>query len=245
MMEFRGRYSGSALGVIWAFLQPLTMIAMYTTIFAVVLKVKVGARGDVTDFGLFLICGLIPFNLVADAVRRSVGVYHQQAHLMHRLPMPPVVLPASRVLATIIEQAIALALFIGLLVIVAHPLGWRCLALLVVLPLHIAIALGISVAAACLATRLRDVGNLCESLLTIWFLATPVIYPREMVPGALRGIIDANPMTPLVEAYRALILYDRLPSAGASLYLLAFALFTLLVGSWIYRRISHEIVDHI
>ena len=110
--DFRGRYYGSVLGTVWAVVQPLTMIVMYTLIFAVVLKVKVGVKGSVTEFGLFLICGMIPFNSVADAVRRASGVYLEQAHMMRRIPMPPVVLPASRVLTSMFELGIVLVLFI-------------------------------------------------------------------------------------------------------------------------------------
>jgi len=243
--EFRGRYAGSVLGAIWSVVQPLTMIVMYTVIFAVVLKVKVGAKGSVTEFGLFLICGMIPFNSVAEAIRRSAGVYLEQAHMMRRIPMPPVVLPASRVLTSLFELAIVLALFICLLLVTGHPPGMLAPALLVVLPLQIALALGLAAVISSLTVMVRDIAALTESVLTIWFLATPVIYPRSLLPGLLREIIDANPMTVLVESYRALLLHDALPRWGDLLYLALVAGFCLLAGRWVYRETRAVIIDHV
>lgn len=243
--DFRGRYSGSALGAIWALLQPLTMIAMYTVIFAVVLQIKVGAQGSVTDFGLFLICGMIPFNAVADAIRKSSLVYIEQAHVMRRIPMPPVLLPASRVLTALFELGIVLVLFVGVLVVTGRPPGPTALGVLVLLPMQLAMALGLATAVACLTAVVRDVAALVESVITIWFLATPVFYPRSMVPGFLQEIVDANPMTPLVEGYRSLILFGRLPPLEDVVYLALVAGFMLLAGHWIYRQTRAAIIDYV
>jgi len=243
--DFRGRYSGSVLGTLWAVVQPLTMIVMYTVIFAVVLKVKVGVKGSVTEFGLFLICGMIPYNSVADAIRRSSGVYIEQAHMMRRIPMPPVVLPAGRVLTSMFELAIVLLLFLGLLLVVGHPPGALAPAFVLLLPLQVAIALGLAVSIASLTVLVRDIAALTESVLTIWFLATPIIYPRSLLPPVLREIVDANPLTPLVEGYRALLLNSQLPQWGDTAYLVVFAGFFLLAGRWIYGHTHSIIIDHV
>lgn len=243
--DFRGRYSGSVLGTVWAVVQPLTMIVMYTVIFAVVLKVKVGVKGGVTEFGLFLICGMIPFNTVADAVRRSSGVYLELSHMMRRIPMPPVVLPASRVLTALIEFGIVLVLFLGLLVVAGYPPGGLAPGILLLLPMHLAMALGLSMVIASLTVLVRDTAALTESVLTIWFLATPVFYPRSMLPGVLRDVIDANPMTPLVEGYRAFLLHNQLPPWGDMLYLVLTSGFLLLAGRWVYGQTQAVIIDHV
>jgi lipopolysaccharide transport system permease protein len=243
--EFRGRYSGSALGTLWAVVQPLTMIVMYTLIFAVVLKVKVGVKGSVTDFGLFLICGMLAFNSVADSVRKSATVYYDQAHLMRRIPMPPAVLPASRVLMTFFEQGIALVLFIALLFVTGRPPGALFPLFVLLVPIQAAFAVSLSTAVSCLTVILKDIGALTESILTIWFLATPVFYPRDLVPEVLRDILDANPMTPLVEAYRSLILYNRLPDLMDLLYVSIVTGFALLLGHWVYSQVKDVIVDHV
>lgn len=243
--DFKGRYSGSVLGVIWAVVQPLTMIVMYTVIFAVVLKVKVGAKGSVTEFGLFLICGMIPFNAVADAIRRCSTVYLDQAHMMRRIPMPPVVLPASRVLTSVFELGIVLVLFLGLLLVTGHPPGALAPGFLLLLPFQLALALGLCLALSSLTVMVRDIAALTESVLTIWFLGSPIIYPRTMLPGILREIVDANPMTPLVVSYRSLLLYDKLPLSGDLLYLALSSAFFLLAGRWVYRETRAGIIDHV
>ncbi len=243
--ELRGRYAGSVLGSLWAVLQPLTLIAMYTVLFAVVLRVRVGSRGGVLDFGLFLVCGLLPWNAMADSVRRAAGVYSERAHLLRRLPMPPLVLPAARVLGCFLELGIALALFLGVLLVARRPPSLAALGVLGLVPLQLAMALALGAATASLAVLVRDVRALVESLLTIWFLATPVIYPLELLPAGLRRVVAANPMTPVVEGYRALLLDGRLPPASDLGLLAGGALLLFIVGSWIYRRTRAQIIDHV
>ncbi len=243
--DLKGRYSGSALGVFWAVVQPLIMIVMYTMIFAVVLKVRVGAKGSVTEFGLFLICGMIAFNAVADAIRKSAAVFIEQAHLLRRLPIPPVVLPASRVLTTMMEQGIALMILFPLCYAFGHPPGPAALGFLLLVPMQAAMALGIGTAIACITVMFRDVAALSESVLTIWFLATPIFYPRDFLPPVLREIINANPMTPVVEGYRSLILHNTVPPFGDMLYVAILSGFFLLAGNWIYGQTRAVIIDHV
>ncbi len=243
--DFRGSYSGSALGVIWAVIQPLIMITMYTLIFAVVLKVKVGAKGSVTDFGLFLICGMIAFNIVADGIRRSADIFIQQSHLLRRLPMPPAVLPAARVTTVAIEQGIALLIFFVLLFAFGRTPGFKALGVIAILPIQIAISLGISTAIACITVMFRDIGALTDSLITIWFLGTPIFYPRDFLPPMLRKIIDCNPMTAVVEGYRSLLLHDTWPPIADLGYAAAFAIFFLLAGNWVYGQVRGQIIDHV
>ncbi len=245
LTDFRGSYSGSALGVVWAVVQPLVMISLYTLIFAVVLKVKVGAKGSVTDFGLFLICGMISFNIVADAIRRSADVFIQQSHLLRRLPMPPAVLPAARVSTVLIEQCIALLIFFALLFVFGRPPGFKALAFVAILPIQIAIALGISTAIACITVMFRDIGALTDSLVTIWFLGTPIFYPRDFLPPMLRQIIDCNPMTAVVEAYRSLLLHNTWPPVVDLAYAAAFGVFFMLAGNWVYGQVRGQIIDHV
>jgi lipopolysaccharide transport system permease protein len=243
--DLRGRYSGSVLGTLWAVLQPLTMIVMYTVIFAVVLKVKVGAKGNVTDFGLFLISGMLTFNTVGDSIRKSATVYYEQAHIMRRIPMPPAVLPAARVSMTFFEQGISLAIFFVLLFVSGRPPGALSPLFLLLVPIQAALAISLSTAVSCLTVILKDIGSLTEPILTIWFLATPIFYPRDLLPDVLKEILDANPMTPLVEAVRSLVLYNRLPPLVDILYVSAVAGFSLLLGHFVYSQVKNVIVDHV
>lgn len=243
--DFRGAYSGSALGVMWAVVQPLIMITMYTLIFAVVLKVKVGAKGGVTEFGLFLISGMIAFNTVAEGIRRSASVFVNEAHLLRRLPMPPAALPAARVLTVLMEQCIALLIFFVLLCAFGHPPGPKAIFVIALIPLQVAISLGISTAIACVTVMFRDIGALTDSLITIWFLGTPIFYPRDFLPPMLGQIIDCNPMTGVVGAYRALLLYDKWPPAGDLFYVSVWAIFFLLAGNWVYGQVRGVIIDHV
>jgi lipopolysaccharide transport system permease protein len=123
--------------------------------------------------------------------------------------------------------------------------GSTALGLLLLLPLQLALALGLGIAVASLTAMVRDVSALVGPILTIWFLGTPVIYPQQLVPGALKDLINANPLTPLVEGYRALILEHRFPPTGDWLYLLGIALFALLAGHWIYGQTRGVIIDRV
>jgi ABC-type polysaccharide/polyol phosphate export permease len=103
---------------------------------------------------------------------------------------------------------------------------------------------GVSLGVAALAVHFRDVKDLLHNLLNLFFFATPIIYPLEMVPiGVLRRVIQANPVTPLIEVYRDVVLLGRFPSPLTWAWAAGVAVVCWVVGAWIFSRLRETIAE--
>jgi lipopolysaccharide transport system permease protein len=242
--DLRGRYVGSALGAFWSIAQPLLQLATYTFVFATVMKVKVAdAGGTDVPFVLYLACGLFPWLAIQETVLRSATSMVDNPTLVKRVIFPVEVLPVQLAGAAVVHQLIATAL---LLVLMA-AMGIRPHASLVVLPLlvlaELGIAIGIGWAVASLHVFFRDTAQALGVLMPIWFYMTPILYPQHLVPPFLRLVLALNPLTPLVQAYRDVLLYGVMPSAGTALTLAGTSLGVLAVGALVFTRARGEFAD--
>jgi lipopolysaccharide transport system permease protein len=120
------------------------------------------------------------------------------------------------------------------------PLG--CLYLPVILSIQLALSLGIGLAGAALNVFYRDIKHLFALVLQVWLYATPIIYPVTMVPERLRPYYFINPMAGIIEAYRAVLLYQRLPEPNLLISAII-SVIVLLIGYWFFKRVENQFAD--
>lgn len=244
--DFQGRYAGSLLSFLWSFVQPLWLLALFTFVFSVVLKLRIGQYAVGTDnFGVFLFCGLLPWTAVNEGLLRSTTAITDNAEMVKKLRFPSEILVLSVILGALLQQAIATGVFLVVLAVLGE-LTWRSLPwLAVALPLQVGLTLGLGLLLAPAHVFFRDTAQVLGMALTGWFYLTPIVYPLGMVPERLAPWIEANPLTALVGLYRAAFLgtgYHPGPSA-AGLVLAAAGL--LAAGRWLFRRLQPAFVDEI
>jgi lipopolysaccharide transport system permease protein len=240
--DVRGRYASSVLGLSWAVIQPLALLAVYTFIFSTILQVRFGAASGPGSFAAYLLCGMLPWLAFAEGVSRSAGVVLEHAHLLKKVVFPAEVLPVFVVLSALLMELVGLG---ALLVATAGlgGLGWPVLLLPVILLLQTLLTLGLGWFLASVNVFLRDVGQLLGLALSLGMFLTPIVYPPEMLPPGFRWLLLVNPMAFLVEAYRAVVLEARLPPLRPVLLLAATALAAFLAGYWFFRRAKRAFVD--
>jgi lipopolysaccharide transport system permease protein len=240
--DFQGRYAGSLLGFLWSFVQPLWQLLLFSFVFSVVLRVApVGERTG--RFWVFLFCGLLPWIAVQEGVSRGATVLTDNANLVKKLRFPAEILVLSVALGALLHEAIAGGIFLIVLAAVGElsPSGlpW----LLVALPLQLMLTLGLGLALAGVHVFIRDTAQLIGMALTGWFYLTPIVYPSAMVPARLRPLVDSNPLTGLVDLYRAALLGGGAPSRLALVVLTASAVALLLAGWSLFRRLQPGFAD--
>jgi lipopolysaccharide transport system permease protein len=242
--DFQGRYAGSMLGLVWSFVQPLWLLVLYHFVFRTVLKVSL-AFERTEHFAVFLFCGLLPWNAVHEGVLRSSTAITDNASLVKKLRFPSELLVLSVVLAALVHEAIAGALFLAVLVALGE-MSWRGLpVLLLAVPLQAALTLGLGLVLASLQVFFRDTVQMLGMAMTGWFFLTPIVYPVSLVPEGLRPWIELNPLTALVGLYRRALLGGEpllVPGTGT---LAGAALLALLMGVWLFRRARPAFVDEI
>jgi lipopolysaccharide transport system permease protein len=243
--DFQSRYTGSLLGFAWAFVQPLALLALFTMVFSVVLKVRFDAMGAHGHFASFLFCGLLPWMAFNEGTLRSTTAITDNATLVRKLRFPAELLILAAVLVALLHEAIAALVFGGVLA-VSGQLVWQGLPwLLLALPLQLMLSVGFGLLLSPIHVFFRDLAQLLGLALMAWFYFTPIVYPLSMVPPGLRRWIELNPMTTLVEIYRQALLGGSHGWVPGTTALAAISAVLLFAGFALFRRLRSTFADEL
>lgn len=205
--ELAGRYRGSLLGLVWAVLTPLLMLAVYTFVFSTVFQSRWtgAAEQKPGEYALFLFAGLTLFNILAESVNRSPGLMLENPSYIKKVVFPLEVMPVVILASALVNAGISM------LVLVAFYVPYRglppesaLLAPLVLLPFCL-LAMGLCWLLAAAGVFLRDIRQFIGVLVTLLLFLSPVFYPAGAVAGKLDIVLALNPLTPLLEQWRACI----------------------------------------
>jgi lipopolysaccharide transport system permease protein len=241
--ELLGRYKGSALGIAWAVLTPVVMIAIFTFIFAGIFGARFGADQSHWDYALYLFCGLLPWSMFQESVQQSANTIVVHSNLVKRVVFPLEALPAAQVFAALGNQLFATVALLIASIVIRQQLELTALWLPVLLIPQLLFALGAAWLVASLGVFLRDIAQGVTLLLMAWMYLTPIIYPESIVPEQFRTFIDLNPFTSLVRSYRHIFLDGSTPDWRGLAYFSAFALVVFLFGYWWFARTRKSFAD--
>ena len=241
--ELLARYKGSALGIVWALLTPIVMIAIFTFIFAGIFGARFGASSSPWDYAIHLFCGLLPWTMFQESVLQSSTTIVSHANLVKRVVFPLETLPLAQTLSAMGNQLFGtLALLVAILLIrQTFPVSLIWLPVLLIPQLLF--TLGAAWLIASLGVFLRDITQGISLFLTAWMFLTPIIYPESMVPERYRIFINLNPLTPLIRNYRRVLIEGTAPDWPGLAYFAAFALGSFLFGYWWFARTRKNFAD--
>ncbi len=241
--DLQQRYVGSIGGFVWAVVQPLMLLLVYTFVFSMVLQVRFGEQDSVTVFALYLYCGMLPWHAVAGGLGRATPGLIQSRSLIRSAGFPAKVLPTTMVLSEMVTQAIGTLLLLVALVVVGRPPNWTLLLVPLLMALQFVFTLGISFALSTVHVFFRDTAQLVQVGLPLWMFLTPIFYPESRIPERFRWVMDLNPMSHLVRMYRAVILEGTV-FAGRDLALFAgWSAVTLVAGHLVFTRNRWKFAD--
>ncbi len=240
--DIKVRYKQTTLGAAWAVLQPLGSMAIFTVLFARMARIE----SDGLPYPLFVFAGLLPWTFFANAVGSSGNSLVGSAHLITKVYFPRTIIPAAAVLAGLADFGVSLTVM-GLMMAwyrVTPGPGLLLLIPLVALTTTFALAVGMWLSA--MQVRYRDVRYLIPFMLQIWMFATPIVYPAGLAPASLQWVLAINPMSGLIEGYRAALL-GGLNGAAIDWVRLGAAtgviLFALLLAIFSFRRMERTFAD--
>jgi lipopolysaccharide transport system permease protein len=241
--DFTARYRGSFGGLFWSLLQPLVMMAVYTVVFSLFLKVKFATDASPLTFSVYLLCGLLPWQAFSEGLSASTSVIRANVNLVKRVVFPLEILPMNLALAAAVQQLIGFALLVPLAWWMTGQLYWTLLFVPVILALQLLFAVGMNWMAASLAVYLPDLGQLISLLLTMWMFLTPIFYPEDVVPPQALIIFRLNPMARLVTLYRNAFMSGQLPSLDGLVGALALCGLVFLLGYFWFMRTKKGFAD--
>jgi lipopolysaccharide transport system permease protein len=226
------------MGLLWSFLNPLFMLAVYTFVFSVVFKARWTTSPDEskTDFAVLLFAGMIVHGLFAEVLNRAPGLILANVNYVKKVVFPLEILPVISMCAALFHSGVSLLVLICAIVFVDGNLNATMLYLpLVVLP-FIIFTQGLAWIFASLGVYVRDVGQTIGIITMVMLFLSPVFFPVSSLPEDMRPLMMANPLTFIIEQVRAVLIWGNTPDwAGLGLYSLM-ALFTAWVGyAWFQR----------
>ena len=241
LRDIRARYAGSRLGVSWAFAQPILWILLYAWVFGVILRIPV--EKGFSSFPEFLLAGLLPWMAIQEGISRASSALTDNAAMVKKTVFPVETLVLSVVLAAVVNQIIALAIFAVYLAWLGHlSFPWLLLAVPALL-LQTMLTFGVACFAATVTTLVRDVAHGIGIALTVVFYATPIVYPAALIPPRYRFLLAINPIAHLVEWYRRAFTLHVLPDASSVLYLALFAGVAAVLGTALFFRARPHFAD--
>ncbi len=226
------RYRGSLLGLGWTFLTPLMMLAVYTFVFRVVFKARWsdGTGGDF-EFALQVYAGLIVFGLFAEVANRAPRLVLDQPNLVKKVVFPLEILPWVAVLAGLFHLVLNVVVLLAAVAIARGGLPLSTLSLPLVLASFVPMLLGLGWFLAAIGVFVRDVGQITTLLVSLLMFLSPVFYPISMLPERWQPWLRANPLTPMIEQMRRVVLEGSLPDWSQLLLNLAVGIVVAWLGA--------------
>jgi len=244
--DLKVRYKNSVLGILWSWLNPLFMMAVYTIVFTVMQPAGNGIPPK--RFPAFVLCALLPWNFFTSAVTQSVNVIIDNANLVKKVYFPREILPLSVVLSNLVNFGISLLVLFPMLLILKIPITPWLLLLPVVVFLQFCFVTGIAFLLSTLNVFYRDTKAIMDVAVMAWFFVTPVFYPIDILPRSKeifgltinihRWTRILNPMASLVAAYRDVLFYGRRVGTDFLARTAVTAIAVLIVGYFVFHKYS-------
>ena len=243
--DFVSVYKQTILGPLWYIIQPLLTTITFTVIFGNIAKLPT----DGLPQFLFYMSGTVVWSYFASCLTKTSETFVQNANLFGKVYFPRLAVPVSILISNLITFLIQFALFLAFVLFFAlrgTPIqfNWPWILLSPVLILMMAgLGLGFGIIISSLTTKYRDLRFLVTFGVQLLMYATPVIYPVSSIPARFQWIILANPMTPIVEAFRYAFLGAGSVDVNHLLYSFGFMLAVVLIGTVIFNRVEQTFMD--
>ncbi len=238
-----GRYRGSFGGIFWTLLNPLLLMATYYFVFGVVLRARFGNDPSRAGFVLYFLCGMLPWLAFSEAAGRAPFVILEHRNFVKKLVFPLETLPVNLVLAGLVTEVFALAIFIVFLLATRGAVPLTALWLPVLVVPQLLFTMGVVWFLAALGAYLRDLAQVNGFLLTLWFFLTPICYPVESLPPQALAVLSMNPVFVLVRGYRDLFLETRAPDFGSVGVLWVVSLVLFFAGHAWFHKLRKSFAD--
>ncbi len=243
--DLTDRFSGSALGGLWAFIQPLVMVFIFTVIFSQIMSARLPGSGSPFAYGMYLMSGMLPWVAFSNTCLRCANLFSERKAMIQQgriaLASLPLVVVASECFTFFVTTTIMLAIMAS----TDGLPGWPLVAVIPVLIAQQILAYGLGLLLATFTVFLADLREMASIFFQLLFWFTPIVYFTSVVPAAVQPLVMANPASIFVESYHAIYVTHTWPdlipvaiTAGIGVAVTGLAL-------WVLRRLERDVRDFI
>ena len=236
--DVKVRYKQTALGAAWAIIQPLFAMLIFALFFGRL----AGLPSDGVPYPIFAFVGLLPWTFFANAVTNSGNSLVGSSNLITKVYFPRLIIPGAAVAAGLVDFAIAFVILGVLVPYYGIAMTWSALMLPLLVFLTALLALAVGMWTSAMNVKYRDVRHAMPFLIQLWFFATPIVYPTTIVPLKWRWVMALNPMSGIIDGYRASVFGSAFDlralciSSGITLAL-------LIYSAYAFRRMEKTFAD--
>lgn len=238
--DLRGRYKGSVLGFLWTFINPLLQLVVYTIVFSFILKT------NIERYYLYLFVALIPWIFFSSSITVGSASIVAQKDLIKKIYFPRMVIPISYVTSSFVNMLLCFIVIFA--VIIVSGAGINFLALLtlpVIMLVEYILALGMAMLTSAITVYFRDLEHILGIVTMAWMYMTPIMYDKSIVPENLMPIFNLNPMTHVIECYRAVLYGKKIPDLTTLLSAAGLGILILIVGILVFNKLQKRFAEEL
>ncbi len=238
------KYKGSVLGILWAFLNPLFMLAIYTFVFKYVFNARWPTENAATvNYAVILFAGLVLHTWLADVMSRSVSMIADHANFVKKIQFPLIILPWIAVIAAGVQFLMGLVVLVLFMMVLGSPLHPEMVLLPLILVPFLMMLIGVAWLLAALGVFVKDLSQLIGTMVTMMLFTSTVFFSLHNAPEIIRPILLLNPLTIPLDALRNVMLFGQAPDwillGGYSVV----AFLVMHLGYFVFQRLNTLFAD--
>jgi ABC-type polysaccharide/polyol phosphate export permease len=234
------RYKQTVMGFGWALFMPLINTVVFSVVFMRVAPIETGL-----PYPLYAYAGLLAWNFTASSLRFAVTSLTANANLVSKIYFPREIFPFSSVAVAFVDSAVGGIALVALMVWYGVGVNWPILLLPLIIAIHVTFTAGVALILAMSHLFFRDVKYLFDIVLNVAMFATSVVYPVERIGGTTGRFLALNPLTPIIDAYRSVLLRGTVPEYGPLLFAASVSLALLLAGWMAFHRAEMAFAENV
>jgi len=233
--EIKARYKRAVFGFLWVILNPVLQMLIIGLIFSFFIKIP--------NYFLFLFTGLLPWTFFSMSLSKATPSIVYERTLLQKAKFPIEAIPISIILSNFLHMVVSLLLLILLLFFINKLVFLQILIIIPTLTWLLALTIGISLLTATLQVRFRDINFFIQTLLILWFYATPILYNLSLIPSRLHFLFALNPLTSIFELFHFSLLNQGVINYQLMITNLSISVVIILLGIAAFKSYHRNFID--
>ena len=237
--DIRGKYKGSVLGVLWSFINPLLSVLVYAIVFPYIMRIKV------ENYLIYLITGIIPWTFFTSSINMGLISVLSNADIIKKVYFPRIILPISTVTSCLVNFLISCLIIVLFCLGSGLGISFQILWLPLIALIQYIMLLGFTFILSAIEMYMIDIEHIVNFILSMAFYVTPILYTPDIFPENLAWVLKVNPMAYLVNAYRSIFFYQKMPDLIGLGVVSIFSIFLFMIGYLIFEKLQKGFAEEV
>lgn len=237
--DIRGKYKGSFLGVLWSFINPLLSVLVYAIVFPYIMRIKV------ENYLIYLITGIIPWTFFTSSINLGLISVLSNADIIKKVYFPRIILLISTVTSCLVNFLISCIIIILFCLGSGIGISFQILWLPLIALIQYLMLLGFTFILSSIEMYMRDIEHIVNFILSMAFYVTPILYTPDIFPENLSWVLEINPMAYLVNAYRSIFFYQKMPNIYDLGIVSIFSIIIFILGYFIFEKLQKGFAEEV